>query len=181
MRCHSTVALSVSAAALAVLLPARGFAGDVKWALGPGADFSRYKTYQWLPTRALTKSGVVEDEPTTTPLLKEAVNRQLAGKGLMEVPMGGDLLVSTMILTESSAQLEALYFPIIPYDDGSNAIAVGRYNKQGTLAVNLIDASTKKSAWVGLCTKSIDNKPGGGVKKIPGAVADIFKKYPGKK
>ena len=181
MRNHSKVTLWVSAAALAVLLPPLCFAGDTKWALGPGADFSRYKTYQWLPTRALTKSGVVEDEPDTTPIIKEAVNRQLAAKGLMEVPMGGDLLVSTMVLTESSAQLEALYFPIIPYDDGSNAIAVGRYNKQGTLAVNLIDARTKKSAWVGLCTKSIDNKPGSGAKKIPGAVESIFKKYPVKK
>jgi len=156
------------------------FAGDVQWVVGKDADFAHYKTYQWLPTRILTKTGLVEDEPDTTPIVKAAVNRQLAAKGLQQVDTGGDLLVSTMITTDATAQVEALIFPgTIAYHSGAAPIAtVGRYNRRGTLAVNLIDARTQESAWVCMATKSIDNKAGAGQKKIPQATADIFKKYP---
>jgi hypothetical protein len=49
------------------------------------------------------------------------------------------------------------------------------------LAVNLIDTRTKQSVWMGLVTESIDNRPGGGAKKIPKATEKLFKKYPVKK
>jgi len=156
------------------------WAADVKFVTGKDADFATYKTYQWLPTRILTSGGVVEDEPVTTPLVKEAVNKQLAAKGLKEVASGGDLQVSTMILTESSAQLEAIWFPgSYAYQDGGAApVTIGRYNKHGTLLVNLIDTRTMKSAWAAMASRSISSKPGGGQGKIPQAAADCFKKYP---
>src|SRR5262245_48288446 len=66
---------------------------DLKVAIGPGADFARYKTYQWLPPRVLTKTGVVENDPVLTPLIKDAINRQLIQRGLTEVAEGGDLQV----------------------------------------------------------------------------------------
>lgn len=158
------------------------FAGKVQSIVGQNAEFSRYKTYQWLPTRILTKTGVVEDEPSTTPVVKDAINRQLAAKGLREVNTGGDLQVATVILTESTPQLEALIFSgVQQYDWGQPIATVGRYNKQGTLVVNLIDAKTTETAFAGMATKSIDNKPGAGIKKIPQAVADVFKKYPAAK
>lgn len=58
---------------------------------------------------------------------------------------------------------------------------MGRYNKEGTLAINLIDTRTKQSAWVAMATDSLANKPGSGAKKIPGATAAMFRKYPTKK
>jgi hypothetical protein len=58
---------------------------------------------------------------------------------------------------------------------------MGRYNREGTLVVNLIDTRTKKSAWVGMVQESIDNKPGAGRKKLPSAAAKLFKKYPSTK
>jgi hypothetical protein len=161
------------------ILTVPGFAGKIQVVLGPGADFARYRTYEWLPTKTLTKTGIVEDEPTTTPTLKEAVNRELAAKGLKQVDNGGDLQISTVILTESNPQLEAWAFPgTYAYNYGvPTIVTMGRYNRSGTLVVNMIDTQTKKTAWAGMASKSIDNKAGGGVKKIPGAVSDIFKKY----
>src|ERR1041385_7290857 len=50
-------------------------AGSVKSWVGKDADFSRYKTYEWLPVRVLTKTGVVENDEVAAPLIRAAVNR----------------------------------------------------------------------------------------------------------
>ncbi len=159
------------------------FGRNVQTATGTNIDMSRYKTYQWLPPKVLTKTGVVENDPVVAPAIKAAVNRELAAKGLKEVAEGGDLLVSALALRSASPQLEAVLFPVTAVNlDFSTPIAtMGRYNHEGTLAVNLIDAKTQKFAWFGMATESIDNKPGAGVKKLPKAAAAIFKKYPGAK
>jgi hypothetical protein len=143
-----------------------------------------YKTYQWLPPRVLTNTGIVENDDKVSPAVKAAVNRELTARGLVEVEHGGELLISTGVLTSYSPQLEALIFPgLIAANEtfGDPIATVGRYNKEGTFAVNLIDAKTNKSAWAGLITDSIDDKPGSGVKKIPKAAAKLFGKYPVKK
>jgi hypothetical protein len=166
--------LAVACASL--VLPA--YAGKVRVEVPRGTDLSKYKTYQWLPPKMLGKSGVVEDDPAIGPLVKEAVNRELTQKGLTEVATGGDLQVSTIVLAASVPQLEAVLFagPDLMYD--TPIASMGRYNREGTLVVNLIDPKTKKSAWTGMVTESIDNKPGGGQKKIAPAAAKMFKKFP---
>jgi hypothetical protein len=164
------------------MLAAPCYAGKVLTYVGTGFDFSKYRTYQWLPPRILTKGGVVEDDPEFAPIIRAAVNRQLAQLGLIEVGSGADLQVSTMALSESIPQLEAVVFPgYIAMDYSTPIAAMGRYNREGTLVVNLIDTGTKKSAWAGMVKESVDNKPGAGKKKIDAAAAKIFKKYPLKK
>jgi hypothetical protein len=151
---------------------------------GPNIDLNSYKTYRWLPPRVLTNTGIVEDDPNVAPTVRTAVNRELQARGLTEVEQGGDLLVSTGVLASKSPQLEALIYPgLINANEtfGSPIATMGRYNREGTFAVNLIDAKTKKSAWAGLITDSIDDKPGSGIKKIPKAAAKMFEKYPVKK
>jgi hypothetical protein len=156
------------------------FAGKVITQVGKDADFSRYKTYQWLPTRLLAKTGLIENDPAFTALVKEAVNRELDKRGMREVSEGGDLQIATTGFSVSVPQVEALITtgggdPLF----GTQPIGtVGRYNKEGTLVVNLIDSRTKRSAWAGMVTDSLDNKPGSGSKKISKGTADLFKKYP---
>jgi hypothetical protein len=59
----------------------------------------------------------------------------------------------------------------------STVASVGRYNKEGTIVVNLIDSAKKSSAWAALSTSSYGdvNKLGGTIDK---AVSNMFKKYP---
>ena len=156
------------------------FGGKIKTQVGQDADFSSYKTYQWLPTKLLAKTGLLDNDPEFTALVKEAVNREMAKLGLKEVIEGGDLQVVAFGSSVSTPQLEGyLYVSTV---DPAYAVqpiqSFGRYNKEGTLVINLIDSRSKKSAWAGMVTKTIDNKPGSGAKKISGATADLFKKYP---
>jgi hypothetical protein len=159
------------------------FAGKVKTFVNPASDFSTYKTYRWMPTRVLAKTGIVEDDPDISPIIKAAVNRELTARGLHEVTEGGDLEIITCALNTYIPRLEAFIFPVggVPYDYPSPLTTVGRYNREGTFAISLIDTSTKKSAWAGMITETIDNKPGAGARKIPKATETLFKKYPVKK
>ena len=175
---HKMAALTVAA----LLLAAPGFAGKVKTYATPGADFAGYKTYQWMPVRVLGKSGIVEDDPDISPVVKAAVNRELTARGLTEVPQGGDLQVITCALNTYMPQLEAFLFPVLPGQPYQMQVGtMGRYNREGTFAISLIDSRTKKSAWAGMITETLDNKPGAGARKIPKATETLFKKYPVKK
>ncbi len=167
---------------LSAALSAPCFGGEVKIFVSPAANFASYATYQWLPTKVLAKTGIVENDPVLTPIIKAAVNRELTARGMKEVAEGGDLEVATCALRSAIPQLEAYILPVgglYPYTEP--LAAMGRYNHDGTLAVNLIDTHTKQAVWTGLVTESIDDRPGGGAKKIPKAAEKLFKKYPVKK
>jgi len=67
---------------------------------------------------------------------------------------------------------------------GDPVATIGRYNRQGTLYLNLIDRLAKKSAWFAMVTDSLPNgtlNPEQIRAKLDKAAADIFKKYPVKK
>jgi hypothetical protein len=149
-----------------------------------GVDCSTFKTYQWLPTKALGSSGVVENDPRLTALIKDAVNSQMTAKGLKEVAEGGDLQVATVVLKESSPQLEAIIYGWFPAADyvgfvGGPMGTVGRYNSEGTFVVNLIITKTQKSAWAAIAKDSL-GKQSSNEKKFATAAEKMFKDYPPK-
>ena len=160
------------------------FAGKVKTQLAPNADFSRYQTFQWLPPRVLTNLGVVEDHPAN-PILKEAIGQQMAKKGLRELADDADLQIQVFVLTDTSPQLEAIIIGVMPgVNYGTQVATIGRYNRSGSLYINLIDRRTKKSAWLGMTTDSLSTgtlKPEEIRSKLTKAINNIFKKYPVKK
>ena len=165
--------------ALTAAVTAQPAYGKVRTQLTPGADMTRYKTYQWLPTRALRNTGLVENDPELTPLIKEALNRELQQRGLTEVAEGGDLQVSTAVTTHATPQVEAVWFAGPQDLDFATPIAtMGRYNRKGSLFVNLIDSRTKKSAWLGMAEENLNDMKGAGLKKIGKAAENMFKKYP---
>jgi hypothetical protein len=82
---------------------------------GKNADFARYKTYQWLPPRVMTKVGIDENNPAN-PILKEVVGRQLSQKGLNELADGADLQIQVWVLTESMPQIEAVIVASVSID-----------------------------------------------------------------
>ncbi len=162
------------------------YGGKVKAFPDPKTDFSQFKTYSWLPPRVLTKVGIDENHPGN-PTLKEVVDRQLAMKGLKEVSTGADLQVQTFVLTESTPQLEAIIFTAAPVQQndlwviGAPIATMGRYNKEGSLYINLINTRTKKSAWLAMSSDSLPNRPLRPDEirsKLDKAATKIFKKYP---
>ena len=178
---HKSVykAATLLIASAALWSPSTCFAGKVQVWTDKNVNFANYKTYEWLPPKLLTRTGIVENDAEFSAVIEDAVNRQLTQKGLTQVERGGDLQISVLALTQPIPQLEGFIFAGPTPDFFTAPIAtVGRYNHEGTLIVNLIDTRTQKSAWCGMAKESVDNKPGAGKKKIAPAATKLFKKYP---
>ena len=159
-------------------------AGDVKVFPVPKTDYAAYKTYNWLPPRLLTASGLVEDDPTIAPLIKKAVNRELAKKGFTEVPSGGSVQIVSIGMSTGTLMLDG-FLATYGFDaywgvTTANITPVTSYNREGTLAVALIDPKTKKGIWCGMATEAL-GRPGRTEKAIDSAAERMFKKYPPKK
>lgn len=77
------------------------FAVDVKADFDHHVNFSQYKTYSW--------GKVDTPDPLWNDRVKEAVDRQLAAKGLQQVPTGGDITVVAVGLTHEKPTLETFY------------------------------------------------------------------------
>ncbi len=159
-------------------------AQKVKIVTAKDADFAHYTTYQWLPPRVLAKTGIEENHPYN-PILKAVVGNQLAQQGLKEVAEGGDLLIEAYVSTASVPQQEAVLFGEgYNFDYGTVVASMGRYNREGTLFLNLIDRRKKKSAWAGMTTQNLSRgtlSPDAARSKLETAAKAIFKKYPAKK
>src|SRR5690349_10115342 len=89
-------------------------AADVRIYQAKDVDFAAYRTCQWLPTRVLSKAGVVEDDPKVGAVLRGVINEHLIKRGLTEANAPADLQVSVVGLREASAQLEAIFFSSFP-------------------------------------------------------------------
>ena len=64
------------------------FAQDVQFDYDRSANFSAYKTYNWIDYKRVDPGDQLLDQD-----IKRAVDAQLAGKGLRRVESGGDLVV----------------------------------------------------------------------------------------
>ncbi|MBI4893041.1 MAG: DUF4136 domain-containing protein [Acidobacteria bacterium] len=174
----------VLGAALCLPAPAKM---KVKTQHQAGNDCKQYKTYEWLPTRAARKTGIIENEETSTPVIKEIINRELQAKGLKEVPAGGDLQIATLSTREKSPHTDALIYTWFPdyyygtyWSSGSPAMVLTSYANVGTFVLNLIDAKTKKSAWVALATDTVDSQKMAR-EKLEKAAKKMFEDFPPKK
>jgi hypothetical protein len=156
----------------------------VKFDYDRQANFTSYKTYQWLPPRILKKSGIDEGDDVVAPFIKTAVNRELNRRGLTEAP-DGQIQISAWAFADAVPNVDALIYPgyglgpggVPAINIGAPPTAIGRYNKSGTVLVNLIDASTKKSIWGAIGSGDLPKKSQL-KEKVDKAVGEMFEKYP---
>jgi hypothetical protein len=145
---------------------------------------TNYRTYQWEPIRIVTRRGVIDDEPEVTPLIRQALNRELARKGYAEAADGADLKLLSMGLTSSTTQLEGYLLSYgfeVFWGSGVTAIStLQRVNKEGVLVVSLISLKTGKAVWTGYVTQAF-GRPGTTNKIIDKAAARLIKKLPKRK
>lgn len=153
-----------------------------------GNDCKQYRTYSWLPVRTVGKAGIIDDDPTASPIIREAVNRELQAKGLKEVASGGQLQVATAAMKETSPHTDALIYGWFPeysttygsyWSTAQPVMTISSYSTQGAFIVNLIDAKTKKSAWIAMAKDTVDRDQAKG--KIGKAAARMFADFPPKK
>ncbi len=172
----------VLAVALAVLLvTTQSLSAKVKVFPSKKYKVSYYKTYEWLPTRIMTRQGILEDDPHIAPLIKAAVKSWLDKKGYVEVTEGAELHVLTGALQKTNSQLEGFLINYgFDYFWGmttATVTPVQRVNRRGTLIVGLINAKTEEGVWIGFSTEGL-GAPKDAPKIIQKASSRLMKKLP---
>jgi hypothetical protein len=145
-------------------------------------DFSRLKTYDWLPS---PPGSQIED--LTEKRFKHAVDTQLAAKGLRQTAESPDFLISMQGIkkTVSSGSTAVGASVGIPVGGrGSMSVGVGkskpRTKQEGTLTLNFLDRANNALIWQGTATAAIQpkNSPDEQQQAIDQVIAELMKNFP---
>lgn len=136
-------------------------------------SFSSLKTYQ------LVKPAHASMNPFMDQRIAEAIQGQLAAKGMQEVSSNPDAVVAyhTGLQRERSATMMGT--GRWRMGGGMGTINQNTENA-GTLVVDVSDAHSRKLVWRGTATDTLSTKSDKNSKKIDKAVSKMFKKYPPK-
>ena len=163
--------------ALAMLACALTPAQDVSTNSMPGADFSKYHTYKWVPI-----DGAVVPNQIVDAQIKQSIDSQLAIKGLTKTDGDkADLLIGFQISITQEKQWNA-------YGTGGMRWGGGMASAQqstistGTLVLDMYDPAGKQLVWTGRVSKTLDPSANEGKKQknLDKAMQKLMKNFPPK-
>lgn len=178
------------AAVVLMMAAVSGFGQDVRYNFDKNTDFSKYKTYKWVPIE-----GAMKVDDLTDKQIKSAIDAQLAAKGLSNVNGDKvDLYVGYQAAIGTEKQFTS-------YDTGGWGYGPGWYRGgwygggggmttgqtstiyNGQLAIDMYDTTDKDLVWRGVVSKTLDPKakPDKREKNLTKALNKLFKKYPPEK
>jgi len=167
---YRTISTLVAAASLALSTPA--LAQSVSYDYDRSTDFSRLKTYAWVPGTNL------KDELNHKRIM-DAVDAQLRAKGFTRVEASGNPDVLVAYHASFSQNLEINGWGGYRWGPGARSARVEQV-VVGTLVVDMVNARSKTIVWRGIASKELDPdaSPEKRDKNINKAAEKLFKKYP---
>jgi len=177
-----------------LLLATTGFAQKVWSKFQPAADFTKYKTYKWVPIQSTDQIDALANQQ-----LKAAVDAELAKKGLIKTEGAeADLFVGYQVAfrkpTEWSASTE-MPGPDVVREGGSlgdsdyamtrpiGTTTVTSTLRIGDFGLDIYDPARRQVVWRGDVARTLLDKvtPEKRKKNIEKGVAKLLKDYPPKK
>ncbi len=160
-------------------------AQKVKVTYDKNEDFSKFKTYAWVP-------GTPVASPQWNTLIRDNIDSHLKENGLAEIadPKSADLLVNYHAASNTDLQLNQATDPTYamyggtplpgdtPFSSGTIAPPVAFTVQKGTLAVHLFDRQQHKLVWVGKATGAVADTTNKKMKQVDKIMTEMFKKYP---
>ncbi len=159
---------------------------DVRYNFDKNADFSRFKTYKWVPMKDAPKIDDFRDKQ-----IKDAVDAELARKGLTKTDADtADLYLGYQAGIGTETQFTSYktdwgYGPGWSgggWYSGVSGMTTGQASTiyTGQLAVDMYDSKNHSLAWRSVASKTIDLKaaPDKQQKNLAKAVAKLLKNYP---
>ena len=140
------------------------------------ANFSQYKTYSWQEIKA--SNSLWDDR------IKEAVNAQLGSKGWIQVDSGGNVVIVAIKTTQTERTLQTFYDGMgggwrwRGFGGFGESTTTEQDYKEGTLVVDMYDASTKQLIWRGSAEEMLSDKAEKNEKNLDKGVAKMFKSFP---
>ena len=155
---------------------------EVHYNYDRGADFTAYKTYQWVEI----SDRVVPDQ-LVDHAIKQAIEEQLSRKGLTKVSTKADLYIAYQVVVNLEKSVDLLGTGDGPGWWGGgwgNGTVRGRTSTVpvGILLVDLYDVGKRQLVWRGDVVKAIDLKkdPEKNYRNLQRVVTKLFKNYPPK-
>jgi len=180
-----------------VLLSAAGCSTvDIKTEYDRQMDFSRYKTYAWLPEIGDQKAPSEEYVEEMNAWAKEAIDRNLVSKGFVPVPREeADFLVSFRSKVEETVGTQTYDeygydSPLYRYRDLRNHPLPGPYDypryrtyevryKEWALTVDMMDRINTQLIWHGVATQLLEDDKAEAIhRQIEQAVLTLLEKFP---
>jgi hypothetical protein len=162
------------------------FGQDVRYNFDKDSDFSKFKTYKWVALKGATPVDDITDKQ-----IKEAIDAQLATKGLSKVE-GDDanLFVGYQVAIGTEQQFTSYdtgwgYGPGWygrGWYGGGGGMTTGQTSTiyKGQLAVDMYNSAKHDLVWRGVASKTLDPKakPDKRQKNLTKALTKLFKNYP---
>jgi hypothetical protein len=155
-----------------LLLCGAAFAQEIHFDYDRSANFTAYKTWQWVDRRPVAPGDQLLDQD-----IKRAVDEQLAGKGLRRVEGGGDLQVSYQGAISQEKEFDSFGFG--PGWLGDRRVTSSTI-EIGTLIVEIFDPAAERLVWRGSASKTLDIKkdPDKNYRNLQKAMARLFQTWP---
>jgi Domain of unknown function (DUF4136) len=161
-------------------------AQDVRYNFDKSTDFSKYKTYQFVPIKGAAQVNDLVDKQ-----IKAALESQLSQKGLTKVDSDtADLYIGYQTAIGQEKEFTS-YNSGWGYGPGwgrggwygpSSSMTTGQTSTiyTGQIAIDMYDSAQKDLVWRGVVSKTIDTKakPDKQEKNLNKALTKLFKKYP---
>lgn len=170
---------AIVAAIAIACMSAVAFAQNITFDFDRSANFGKFKTYTWV------RGTNVADELNHKRVTR-AIETQLAAKGLSPVQAteNPDLLVAYHATFDNDIQINGFSSGFGPYRFGGTRSGTAIVDEilVGTLAVDLVDASSKTIVWRGVAVKEVNVKANADKrdKNINKAAEKLFRHYPPK-
>jgi Domain of unknown function (DUF4136) len=138
------------------------YAQEVRTNYMPGTDFSKYHTYAWVDeVQGVPGIGGHPDQILDAQV-KQAIDSQMAGKGLTKVVEGGkpDLLLGYQLAIDKEKQINGFASGMGgwgPWGGGLDSFSASTSsNYIGTFVVGMYDPAGKKLVWIGAAQHAIE-------------------------
>lgn len=167
------------------LIALPGFGHKVRVDFDRSMHFSTLKTYRWVDSDTAPSSDATFPNQLMQERIIGFIDEALAARSLKRVTTGGDLLVSYKVKVTSQPLYTTFWDGGGGWDWGwawdfvpSISTTTVQYMEEGTLVVDMVDASRRQLVYEGISTQTISSRPEKNTRKIGKAVREIFERYP---
>ncbi len=143
------------------------------------ADFTVYKTYDWIKFREESQSGLMND-PLLRKEIMDAVEEELAAKGYAPAAGGApDFFVAFHMGSRKKIDVDHYYYTYGWRGRfGGHDVSVRKY-REGTLIIDIVDAAARELVWRGYAMSELHGREEAAA-DARASVAAIIKKFPPK-
>jgi hypothetical protein len=150
------------------------------------ANFTQYKTFSMYKTESMTDAI----SQLNAQRINDAIRAEMIKKGFQETDANPDLFVNAVAILKDRTSVTAstdfygyggAYRPYY-WGAGSGYSSTTNYNvdhyKDGSLIIDIVEASSKKLLWQGIGNREIDGPVKDADKRIPKGVNTIMATFP---